>query len=276
MIRLSMMARETTTTRIDSALDLARRLELDGVDLHLGGMSRDPEYLRQLKLGCLRRGLTIGYLGGGTFVGPPEEAAARLAQGKADVDLAAQLGAQLLRVFARHRWPETEAEQEALWRPMIASFQELAEYAAARHVAVGLQNHDESSFAMAAWQVKRILEEVGRDNFTFIMDTGQWQGAIGSHPRGERDPQVDLYEDYLRPTAPLAAYVRAKIYEIDGGQEEWLDYGRILAILREARYNGALGMVFELGDRNACDFERAAELATRHLREIIAWTCGAA
>ena len=42
---------------------------------------------------------------------------------------------QLLRVFARHRWPDTVEEQEALWRPMIVSFQELSDYAAIRRYA---------------------------------------------------------------------------------------------------------------------------------------------
>jgi len=269
VIRLGMMARQTQDRSVEQALELAHRLGLDSVDLHLSGLSRDGQYLRRLKLDCLRRGLTIGYVGGGTFVGPPEERQQRLAQGRADVDLAAYMGAQLLRVFARHPWPETEAEQEALWGPMIDSYRELADYAAERGVAVGLQNHDNGSFAMTAWQVLRILDEVGRDNFTFIMDTGQWLGAIGSHPRGEFDPQVDLYADYLEPTAPRAAYVRAKIYKIDSGAEEFLDYDRILSILRAAGYNGALGMVFELGDRNACGYDRAVELAARHLRDAI-------
>ncbi|MFC1526345.1 sugar phosphate isomerase/epimerase family protein [Candidatus Latescibacterota bacterium] len=269
MIRLGMMARETQTTSIDNVLDLARSLELDAVDVHLSGMSREPAYLQKLKLGCLERGLTIGYLGGGSFVGPPEESEARMEQGRADVDLAAFLGAQLLRVFARHRWPDTESEQEALWGPMIASYQVLSDYAAERGVVVGLQNHNNHSFAMTARQVLRILGEVDGDNFTFIMDTGQWLGAIGSDPRGESDPGVDLYEDYLRPTAPHARYVRAKIYKVDNGREEFLDYDRILSILRQVGYNGTVGMVFELGDRNACGYDEAVRLAATHLRDAI-------
>ena len=197
MIRLSMMARETADTTIERVIELARELQLDGVDLHLSGMSRDPAYLRRIRGLCLRYGLSIGYTGGGSFVGPPEEAQKRMEQGKADVDTTAFLGAQLLRVFARHKWPDGVEEQEALWRPMIASFQELADYAAERGVSLGLQNHNNGSFAMTADQVLRILRETDRSNFSFVMDTGQWKGAIGSHPRGTFDPDVDLYRDYL-------------------------------------------------------------------------------
>ena len=270
MIRLSMMVRETGECSIEDGIEMAHRLRLDGVDIHMSGMSREPDYLMKLKLRCLRYGLCIGYAGAGSFVGPEEERAARMEQGRADVDTAALLGAGLLRVFARHKWPETVAEQEALWSPMIESFRELCGYALEKGVAVGLQNHDNGSFAMTADQVLRILREVDRENFSFLMDTGQWLGSIGSHPRGEFDPNVDLYEDYLRPTAPHATCVRAKIYKIDSGTEEFLDYPRILGILREVDYNGTLGLVFELGERNSCGRDDCARLAVAHLREVIA------
>ncbi len=270
MIRLGMMARETATMTIAAAIAEAKGLQLDAVDLHLSGMNREQDYLRHVRGECLRSGLTIGYGGGGSLVGPAEERGRRLAQGQADVDATAFLGAQVLRLFARHKWPDTVAEQEALWAPMIESFQELAAYAAARGVQLAVQNHNNGSFAMNTGQVLRILREVDRDNFTFLLDTGQWEGAIGSHPRGEWDSSVDLYEDYLKPTAAHATYVRAKIYKIDSGREEWLDYGRIVRILRDVDFNGTIGLVFELGDRNECTNEACRALAVQHLREMIA------
>ena len=270
MIKLGTMARETADTTIESVIELAYELRLDAVDIHLSGISRDPDRLRRIRGLCFKCGLSIGYTGSGSFVGPPEEAKKRIEQGKADVDTTAFLGAQLLRVFARHKWPDTVEEQEALWGPMIASFQELADYAAKKGVNVGLQNHDNHSFAMTADQVLRILRETDRENFSFIMDTGQWLGAIGSHPRGEFDPNVDLYKDYLEPTAPYATYVRAKIYKIDNGREEWLDYERILQVLHAVHFNGTIGLVFELGDRNRCNRDECIRLAAHHLREVIA------
>ena len=74
MIRLGMMVRETPDHTIIESTELAQRLHLDAVDIHLSGISRDPDYLCALKRQCLRSGLTIGYVGGGSFVGPPEEA----------------------------------------------------------------------------------------------------------------------------------------------------------------------------------------------------------
>ena len=274
MIKLGMMARETPDASIESTIQLASELKLDAVDIHLSGMSRDPDYLRRIKMLCLRQGLPIGYLGTGSFVGPEEMMQGRVEEGKADVDLVAFLGAQMLRVFARHKWPDTVEEQEALWGPMIGRYQELSDYAAEKGVVVALQNHDNGSFAMTADQVLRILKETDRENFTFIMDTGQWLGSIGSHPRGEFDPSVDLYRDYLERTAPHAAYVRGKIYKIDNGREEFLDYERILQILQAVHFNGTIGLVFELGDFNQCDHAECVRLAVKHLRQVIAASYG--
>ena len=83
------------------------------------------------------------------------------------------------------------------------------------------------------------------------MDTGQWWGSIGADPRGEFDPDVDIYA-YMEQTAPYASCVRAKIYKIDSGREEWIDYGRVMKILQEIEYNGAMCICFE-GQGNKYD-----------------------
>lgn len=46
-------------------------------------------------------GLLIGYTGGGTFVGPPDAAAERMATGKEDIDTTELLGGTQLRAFGR-------------------------------------------------------------------------------------------------------------------------------------------------------------------------------
>ncbi|NKB66834.1 MAG: TIM barrel protein [Candidatus Latescibacteria bacterium] len=269
MIKLSTMARETPTASIEEVIEQARRMDLDGVDLHLSGMDRSIEYMQRVKVACLKHGLNIGYAGAGSFVGPPEDRAQRMQQGRADVDAAAFLGAQVVRAFARHKWPDTVEEQEVFWGPMIEDFQEICDYAAQRGVMMAVQNHDNGSFAMTAAQVLRILGETDRANFSFLMDTGQWLGAIGSHPRGEFDANVDLYKDYLEPTAPHTTYVRAKIYKIESGVEEFIDYQRVLQILRGVDFNGTIGLVFELGEFNTCSQEECVALAVRHLRQVI-------
>ena len=269
MIKLGIMVGLTQDIRIEEAIGFTAELGLDTIDLHLSAMSRESVYLHHIKRECIRNGLPIGYLGGGSFVGPKEDHEKRMAQGRADVDLTAFMGAQMLRVFARYKWPDTVADQEALWGPMIASFQELADYAASRGVTLGLQNHDSGGFAMTAVQVLRILRDTDRTNFTFIMDTGQWLGSIGSPPRGKFDPNIDIYKDYLERTVPHTELVRAKIYKIDSGREEFLDYERILEILQKKNFNGIISLVFELGEFNNLDQEECIRLGVAHLRALI-------
>ena len=184
MIKLSTMARQTPTTTLEQVVEQARLLQLDGVDFHLSGMDRSVKYINRIKSLCLERGLNIGYAGAGSFVGPPEGRAARLQQGRADVDAAALLGAQVLRVFARHKWPSTVEEQEALWHPMIEDFQAIADYAAQRGVMIALQNHDNGSFAMTADQVL-------------------------AHPARDRARQFQLSVGYRGSGWGLLAHIRA-------------------------------------------------------------------
>ena len=273
MIKLGMMAIATDRSMFERSIVLARDLNLDVVDFHLSLMPRDPAFLSRLKMLCVGAGLPIGYLGSGSLIGPIEEKETRLARAKADIDLAAFMGAQMVRVFVRDRWPDTVEEQQVLWGPMIETLRELCDYATEQGGVIGLQNHDQGSFAMNADQVLRILSDTDRENFTFIMDTGQWQGSIGAHPRGEFDLDVDIYK-YMEQTSPFATCVRAKIYTIDTGRELWLDYPRILKILHGVGFNGNMSIVFEGEDRNKCDTKECLRLAVRHLREVIAEVYG--
>jgi len=273
MIKLSWMARATDSEVFEQQVKFASDLNLDAIDFHLGGMPRDTDFLIRIKMMCTKAGLLIGYTGGGSMVGPLEQREERLAEGRAQVDVTSFLGAQMIRIFARHKWPDTKEEQEYFWGPMIEDFQALCDYAAEKGVVLGLQNHDNGSFCMTADQALRILREVDRENLTFLMDSGQWLGSTGSHPRGEFDPAVDIYEDYMRPTLPHSTLIRAKIYQIDTGVETYLDYPRILALLKEFNYNGNLSIVYEGSEgRNTCTREEGIALATKYLRKVIAET----
>lgn len=270
MVKLGWSTRAPEPSGYLQQIEFARELGLDIIDFHRQGIPADPAFLLGLKMQCLQAGLPIGYLGAGSLAGPVEQKEERLVKARADVDTAAFLGAQMLRVFARGKWPDSPEEQEAVWGPMIESFQELCDYAAAKGVVLGLQNHNHGSCAMNADLVLRILSDTDRDNLTFIMDTGQWQGSPGGSPRGWMDITVDIYRDYMERTAAIASSVRAKIYKIDAGREEWLDYPRIIRILQAAGFNGNISICLEGGDRNRCDPEEGIKLAAHHLREVIA------
>ena len=111
---------------------------------------------------------------------------------------------------------------------MIAGYQEAADYAAPKGISVGLQNHPSTGDDML-----RIRRETDRENFNFIMDTGMWIGALGSYPRDDDPKDVDFYA-FMEQVMPHALYVRTKFCQIENGVDEWLDYDRILPILKGA------------------------------------------
>ena len=206
MIKLSAMVRERPDGSLESLIERAYRLGLDTVDIHVGGMPRDPDYLRRIKLLCLKLGLPIGYLGsGGGFVGTPEDIRRQVDQAKADVDTAAFLGAPLVRLMGGRVLDTTENAEEAR-SGIVRSFQEVADYAAPKGVVLGVQNHPPPA-APTGEDIIRIIEEADRENVSHIMDTGQWWGSIGADPRGQFDPDVDIYDVYAanRPIRHLCS-----------------------------------------------------------------------
>ena len=154
------------------------------------------------------------------------------------------------------------------WDPMIAAYREVCDYAAAKGITVGIQNHPPVT-PSTGQEVLRIFEAVARDNFTIVMDTGQWWGSPGSVPKGETDPAVDFYQ-YMEGTIPHASYVRAKIFNIDSGRDAWFDYERILGILRGANYNGVLSIYYLGKNYSACDDFEGITRAVRFLRDLLA------
>ena len=271
--------RPSESVDVEVLIDLIHELKLDIIDFQLdrGFRSRDPDYLRRIKLKCHRYGLPIGFIGAGEgFVGqcrgsggevlgaplPPGEMRERINHVKEAVEIAAFMGAPLIRLFGGGI-PERSENRQALWSGVIESFQEVCDYAAERGILVGLHNHA-PVVPPTGDDILAILRDVDRKNFTFILDTGQWWGSPGS---SRHDPEVDFYR-YMERTAAHASYVRAKIYKIDSGREEWLDYRRIMDILESASFNGNMSIVFE-DQGNRCAYSRSIALGAAYLRALL-------
>ena len=249
-----------TLETVESYISLCAELKVESIDFLAGRgwASHEPDYLLEVKMKCLRAGLSIGYLAsGGHFVGSDEELERKVEVTREHARIASFLGAPMIRVFCGEA-PESEEDR----RREIRCFQQSCDHAAEVGVAVGLQNHP-----CTGDDVLRIHEGVGRPNFTVIMDTGQWLGSPGRN-KGVGDPAHDIYR-YMEQVAPLTSHVRAKFYKIDSGREEWLDYRRIADILKAAGYNGTVGVVFEGKDVNSCDDREVIRLAVAHLRDTI-------
>ena len=172
----------------------------------------------------------------------------------------------LVRVFAA--WiPEGDREED-VWARMMPCLEEVAAHGEEKGVVVGLHNHNHGCVTRTGKDVRRIIEGVDNPYFSHILDTGQYVGSPGaSGQRGHEDPALNFYGS-IEETAPLAVHVRCKIYRIESGVEEWLNYPRIFEILKGVNYNGWLSVVYEGQDAEA--EATAIPKAVRYLRGLMA------
>ena len=255
---------------IEMLIHQVYELGFEAIDFQLdrGFASTDSGYLKGIRQHCEDLGLAIGVLGiGAGFVGrgtnadgdpvgeplPKDERARRIQEAKDAIDAAAILHAPMIRMFGGGIPPASE-NREDLWREKIEAFREICDHAGSVGVQVGLHNHP-PAIAPTGNDILQIIADVDHDDLTHILDTGQWYGFPAT---------VDGYH-FMEQTIVHATYVRAKIYKIDSGIEQWLDYSRIAKIILDAGYDGIISLVFE--DRNnACDYCECWRLGAAHLR----------
>lgn len=253
---------------LEQFIERAYQLGLDGLDIHTRAFaSLDSAYLRGIRMRAFRRGLALSYIGVSSNYGKPQaELAAEVATTKEWIDVAEFMGIPLVRVFAA--WiPEGEREED-VWARMMPCLEEVAAYGEEKGVVVGLHNHNHGCVTRTGQDVRRIIEGVNNPYFSHILDTGQYVGSPGaSGQRGHEDPALNFYGS-IEETAPLAVHVRCKIYRIQSGVEEWLNYPRIFEILRGVNYNGWLSVVYEGQDAEA--EATAVPKAVRYLRGLMA------
>jgi len=253
---------------LEGFIERAYEFGLDGIDIHTRAFaSTEPDYLRAIRMQALKRGIALSYIGvSSNFGKPQEQLEGEVATAKEWIDVAASMGIPLVRVFAA--WIPEGDTQEAVWARMIPCLQEVAEHGEKQGVVVGLHNHNHGCVTRTGKDVRRIITEVDNPYFSHILDTGQYVGSPGaSGARGQEDPSLNFYGS-IEETAPLAVHVRCKIYRIQSGVEEWLDYPRIFKILRGVNFNGWLSIVYEGQDVEA--EATAVPKAIAYLRKLMA------
>ena len=252
---------------LEGFIERAYELGLDGIDIHTRAFaSTEPDYLRAIRMQALKRGIALSYIGvSSNFGKPQEQLEGEVATAKEWIDVAASMGIPLVRVFAA--WIPDGDTEEAVWARMIPCLQEVAEHGEKKGVVVGLHNHNHGCVTRTGKDVKRIIEGVDNPYFSHILDTGQYVGSPGaSGARGIEDPALNFYGS-IEETAPLAVHVRCKIYRIESGVEEWLDYPRIFKILDGVDFNGWCSIVYEGQDVEA--EATAVPKAVKYLRSLM-------
>jgi sugar phosphate isomerase/epimerase len=255
LIKLHLQALSYSHALADRKLDLPQLIDLaadtgwDGIDLEERLFeSTDPGYTEELRQQAYRRGLGIGYIGiragfGSGYHGTDEDHLTHMMRW---TDVCQQMGIPLLRIIGADV-PAGQTEDEA-W-PWLASYmRRIVDYAKTRRVQVGLHNHNHGMFPATGAAIVRMLDEIDDPYFVHIMDTGQYRGSPGAsgpgRNKGDVDPAYDFYHE-IETSLPRAQLVRCKAYKMAGGREEWINYDRIFPMLKRARFNGVMSIVYE-------------------------------
>lgn len=270
MMRLSCLSLSYSAQFRAGKMDLpkfitaARAIGFDGVDLHMQHLkSFDRIYLKQLRRICLDNGMSIPSFPVSTEFGQfPERINAEIEKCRVGMETGLFLGAPLARVFVGST-PKGGNAEEAFQRGADA-LRRCAEIGADMGMVVALQNH--SGLTSTGDDMLRFHKAVNHPNFALVLDTGHFTGRDG--PRG---PKIEghTYADYYKSVeqvAPLAPFVRVKVYEAGpDGAEKYIDYNKIFQILRGVHYNGFCSMVYEGTEDELTAIPRAA----RFLRKMV-------
>jgi sugar phosphate isomerase/epimerase len=215
--------------------DFCADIGLDGVELtQYYFPNTNTAYLNDLKRHLFRRGLELaGTAIGGAFCPPSEEEREKhVAFVKEWLDISAHLGSPCLRVFAGEA-PEGHGENDAFeWT--VAGLKECAKHAEAVGVVIGLENH--GGLTGTADGLIKILKAVDSDWVRALLDFGNYT----------KDPYGEFEQ-----TAPYTVMTHAKPTASFGGEHDWVDYGRVAEIMREAGYRGFLSIEYEEPGKDA-------------------------
>jgi hypothetical protein len=157
---------------------------------------------------------------------------------------------------------------ESTFRAVRDKYERICEYAERAGVTVLLHNHNHGSTPSTGALVNRMLDEIGSPALAYVLDTGQFQGSPGASGNGSpgNAARPELYES-IEMCAPRAVMARTKFYFAEPGDERWLDYPRIVRILKNAGFSGPLSIVYE--PRGGVPSTDALPAAVRYLSNLL-------
>ena len=219
---------------LDDFIDRAAAWDLDGIEptSYYFPESPTPEYCRRLRRHAFLLGLGIsGTAVRNTFTYPPgPQLQKEIAHVKQWVDLAVELGAPTIRIFAGDLQKGTTEAQARDW--CIQAIQECCDYAGTRGIILALENH--GGIVARVDELLTIVKAVKSDWFGVNWDSGNFQGA---------DPYGDLAK-----LAPYAVVAQIKTEISPNGQRQEADLGRVIGILRTAGYRGYVALEYEANE----------------------------
>jgi len=220
-------------------LDFCAEQNFDAVDItgyFFPGYPKvpDDEFINSVKKRAFELGLDISGTGvRNDFASPdPAKRAADVKHVKEWIDVAAKLGAPVIRVFSGPIPKGYENKWDSIAGYMAACLKECADYGKLRGVLVGVQNHGD--FLKTADDCIKLLKLVDSDWFGIIVDTGYFITP---------DPYVDIAK-----VMPYAVNFQIKESPFGVLSRVRIDLKRLMKIIDESGYRGYLP-IETLGDK---------------------------
>lgn len=147
-MKYAFMTFSTTNQTLDEVLDTAKRHGYDGVEIRIDSghkhgleLSSSVDERAAAKQMSAEKGVAICCIATGAKFADPATATQHVEAARAAIDLAADVGAGVIRVFGG-QLPQGITREQAM-DSVVASLQQLAEKAEARGVNVAIETHDD-------------------------------------------------------------------------------------------------------------------------------------
>ena len=156
------------------------------------------------------------------------------------VEAAKLLGCHSIRVNAFGK-----GDRETLRNNLKDGLGSLAEYGAKLNIHILIENHGLHS--SDAVYITELIKSVNSSFLGTLPDFGNWclNREWGSTQGGQCTDSFDPYKGVVL-MLPFAKGVSAKSYDFDDqGQETTIDYNKMLRLVKEANFNGYIGIEYE-------------------------------
>ena len=215
---------------IEEVIDFCGNLNIDALDItgyYLQNYPEVPsdEYINSIKNKVHKAGLSISGTGIRNDFGSPNPAArdAEVAFVKKWIEVAAKLGAPVIRIYSAKKIPEGyEWKQVADW--IIESFDACVQYGKKLGVIIAMQNHND--FITTAEQCIYFKERLDKDWFGLVVDTGNFQIK-------EAYSQIELVANY-------AVNWQVKELVTIQGVNQPMDLNKLMKVIAGSNYKGYL------------------------------------
>lgn len=231
------MTKEPAEGKYDmiSVMKVMKDLGMRGVTLNdIWMKSYDKEYLDQIKKAAKDNGIKIaGFICEGNLSTTDDEAWKKQIETDAmKMKASAYLGAKIVRLNLGGLGDQEKDDTVGTDR-CIAAFKELLPLAKELKIKMTIENHGGPS--KKADNIIRIIK--GTDP--------KWVGSCLDFKNWPKEPAELIYEENAK-LAPYAYHVHAKALTFDEkGEETSIQYERVLKMLKNAEYKGAVSIEFE-------------------------------